>query len=241
MKNPKWHRDEIILALNLYFNPDRGIVDSRNPKIIALSNILNQLPHFKNRPDAEKFRNPNGVSLKLSNFMAIDPNHEGKGMKGFSKLDEEMFNEYSQNLESLNKIASQITTILQNETLMLELAKIEEDEITEVDSVREGLVLYKLHKYRERNKKIVNLKKKSALKLTGKLSCEVCGFDFQTKYGDLGKDFIECHHIKPLSLNDSISNTNVDDLALVCSNCHRMLHRKIDSLSIDALKALLIK
>ena len=79
MKNPKWHRDEIILALDLYFDKDLGSIDARNPKIIALSELLNKLPIFDYKPDQETFRNPNGVTLKLSNFKALDPYYEGKG------------------------------------------------------------------------------------------------------------------------------------------------------------------
>ncbi len=64
MRNPKWHRDEIILALDLYFTKDRGSIDSGNPKIFELSKTLNALPLFSDRPDREKFRNTNGVTLK---------------------------------------------------------------------------------------------------------------------------------------------------------------------------------
>lgn len=35
MRNPKWHRDEIILALNLYFDQERGSIDGKNEKLIA--------------------------------------------------------------------------------------------------------------------------------------------------------------------------------------------------------------
>lgn len=81
MRNPKWERDEVILALNLYFDENRGNIESNNPKIIELSELLNQLPIHSNRPDEEKFRNPNGVTLKLGNFLALDPNYLGKGME----------------------------------------------------------------------------------------------------------------------------------------------------------------
>lgn len=78
MRNPKWHRDEIILALDLYFSADRGSIDDKNKKIVELSQVLNKLPLFPERPDEEKFRNPNGVTLKLSNFLAFDPTYKGK-------------------------------------------------------------------------------------------------------------------------------------------------------------------
>ncbi|MBX2925425.1 MAG: hypothetical protein KF746_24725 [Chitinophagaceae bacterium] len=60
----------------------------------------------------------------------------------------------------------------------MKMYQIEEDENTWNDSVREGQILYKLHKYRERNAKIVAEKKKTVLKSTGKLACEACTFNF---------------------------------------------------------------
>ena len=93
-RNPKWHRDEIILALDLYFDKDRGSIDKNNPRIIELSHLLNKLPLFTDRPDAERFRNPNGVTLKLSNFLALDETYEGKGMRSFSKGDAKVFAEF---------------------------------------------------------------------------------------------------------------------------------------------------
>jgi putative restriction endonuclease len=53
----------------------------------------------------------------------------------------------------------------------------------------------------------------------------VCSFRFTAVYGKLGNDFAEAHHITPLGkLRDGVK-TRVEDLATVCANCHRMLHR----------------
>jgi len=102
-------------------------------------------------------------------------------------------------------------------------------------------VIYKLHKLRERDNKINRRKKELYFKQNGKLNCEVCDFDFYMAYGELGKGFIEVHHKTPLSEIDGETKTNLDDLALVCPNCHRMLHREINTLSIKKLKSLLTK
>ena len=56
--------------------------------------------------------------------------------------------------------------------------------------------------------------------------CEICGFSFVDKYGDIGKDFIEAHHIKPVSEMKEGESTNINDLVMVCSNCHSMIHRR---------------
>lgn len=236
MRNPKWHRDEIILALDLYFDKDLGPVDSRNPKIIALSELLNRLPIFDHKPDQQTFRNPNGVTLKLSNFKALDPNYKGKGMEAYSKLDKEVFEEFSSNTKLLHRIANEIRQISEDTKLSNEVSKIENDEMSETDSVKEGQLLYKLHKVRERDRRIIEAKKKKVLKEKGELKCEACNFDFGKTYGVMGKGYIECHHLIPLANFQINKETKLDDLALLCSNCHRMIHKKRGSvLSLEEL------
>ena len=71
------------------------------------------------------------------------------------------------------------------------------------------------------------------------LLCEACGFDFEQVYGEHGKGFIECHHTKPVSELKAGEKTKLSDLALVCSNCHRMIHRRRPWLSVSELGELL--
>ena len=80
------------------------------------------------------------------------------------------------------------------------------------------------HLFRERNHELVKAKKQSVLRNAGRLVCEACGFDFAEKYGKRGKGFIECHHLKPVSELKPGNKTRLNDLALLCSNCHRMVH-----------------
>ncbi|MGN0549180.1 MAG: HNH endonuclease [Acutalibacteraceae bacterium] len=70
------------------------------------------------------------------------------------------------------------------------------------------------------------------------LVCQCCGFDFEKTYGERGKGFIEVHHIKPLfSLYEEQTINPETDLVCICSNCHRMIHRKKDKiLSISELR-----
>jgi len=87
----------------------------------------------------------------------------------------------------------------------------------------------KEYKYNSRHKNLV----KDA-KLKWKTNCWVCGFNFIEKYGNLGKDFIEIHHLMPISNGEREST--VDDVRPVCSNCHRMIHRRKEMLTIQQLK-----
>jgi len=74
-------------------------------------------------------------------------------------------------------------------------------------------------------------------------SCQVCGFDFESVYGKWGHDFAEVHHLIPLAeLKGKVQKTDPKkDLAILCSNCHRMVHRKKGiTLSLEELKAKII-
>ncbi|WP_256007496.1 HNH endonuclease [Pedobacter deserti] len=232
MRNPKWHRDEIILALDLYFKLDAGNVHSKNQQILDLSKFLNKLPIHPNKPDDNKFRNPNGVSLKLSNFLSIDGNYAGKGMSSSSKLDREIFEEFKNDRIRLSQIATSIKAAVTDSILRESVALVSDEQ---EENVKEGQILYRLHKFRERDRKIIERKKASSLKRFGRLECEVCEFDFYEKYGTMGYGFIECHHKVPLYSLSSVTETRTDDLALVCANCHRMLHRS-GSLNLETLK-----
>jgi predicted HNH restriction endonuclease len=69
------------------------------------------------------------------------------------------------------------------------------------------------------------------------LSCMACGFDFAKAFGTLGLGFIEVHHVTPLSEVGLSETDPKTDLTVLCSNCHRMVHRKKGiCLSIEELK-----
>jgi 5-methylcytosine-specific restriction endonuclease McrA len=55
--------------------------------------------------------------------------------------------------------------------------------------------------------------------------CQVCAMTFAEVYGEeLGAEFAESHHLRPLSRKRANEKTKVEDLVTVCANCHRMLH-----------------
>lgn len=108
MKNPKWTRDELILALDLYVELGNRNIDSGNPKIIELSNVLNRLPGAEATRINDKFRNPKGVAMKLGNFRRFDPTSTGKGLERGGKLEEVIWNEFYGQNDRLRKAAQAI-------------------------------------------------------------------------------------------------------------------------------------
>ena len=102
-----------------------------------------------------------------------------------------------------------------------------EDNLPDLDQIQSGLegaAVLVTHLRRERNRKLIEQKKQSILSKFGKLDCEVCNFNFCQKYGSRGIEYCEVHHRIPISTIMGTMTTTLDDLAIVCSNCHRMLH-----------------
>lgn len=105
LRNPKWAEEEIILALATYL---RGATpDKNNEMVVDLSRELRALPLHAERPDAARFRNPNGVALKLANLAWLDPSYPG-GMEGHSKLDAEVWRRYADDEDALEEAVAAI-------------------------------------------------------------------------------------------------------------------------------------
>lgn len=228
-RNPPWTRDELILALDLYFRFNPAHISVGHPEVQRLSNLLNALSIHESRPDAARFRNPNGVYMKLCNFLRLDPDYAGTGLTAGSRGDEGVWNDFVHDRDRLARLA---TAIRENSTETSEPGSLDDSE----EGASEGRVLLRQHKSRERNRALVAKKKASALARDQCLRCEVCGFVYTQRYGELGEGFIECHHTVPLSQLRPGQGTRLVDLALVCANCHRMLHKGGEALTVACLK-----
>jgi 5-methylcytosine-specific restriction protein A len=89
----------------------------------------------------------------------------------------------------------------------------------------------------ERNPKAA----KAAKKYHG-ARCQACEFEFQERYGEIGRGFIEAHHLKPIgSLNEgeAVSYDIAADFVVLCSNCHRMIHKSSDPSNLGTFRLLL--
>jgi 5-methylcytosine-specific restriction protein A len=119
----------------------------------------------------------------------------------------------------LTSFVNMYFVLVSREPQLFERADAEDDETTLGE---EDLTKMREHKRVERNRKLAH-----KAKLYHGYTCKACGFDFQAKYGSIGKDFIEAHHLTPLSeLKGQRLNLNPKtDFTVLCSNCHRMIHR----------------
>ncbi len=241
LRNPAWSRDELILALDLYFRHHPSHISNSHPEVRTLSETLNLLPIHKNRPDAVRFRNENSVYTKLCNFLRFDPDYHGKGLTHGNAGEEEVWKEFAGDQKRLAQVASAIRQ-------RVEIGKTEEKSYRDgipitiepdEDEFPEGRVLFREHRARERNRALVQAAKSRFLKANGRLACQACGFSFRDKYGVVGEGYIECHHVVAVSDLKPNAKTKVSDIALLCSNCHRMVHRRRPWLSMEELKSLL--
>jgi hypothetical protein len=94
-----------------------------------------------------------------------------------------------------------------------------------------------LHLQRERNQTLVRRKKKHAVSL----DCEVCGFSFSHAYGGLADEYCEVHHLLPLSEVEHTGRTKLEDLVILCANCHRVVHLRNPPLTLDEVRGMLNK
>ena len=107
--------------------------------------------------------------------------------------------------------------------------------------IQEGLTAIEQKKLRlhyriERNSSIAEKVKKHKGYI-----CETCNFDFKKTYGKIGEKYIEAHHLNPISnLDIGTFKVNIkDDFAVLCANCHRMIHKLSDPSNINFLREIL--
>ena len=92
-----------------------------------------------------------------------------------------------------------------------------------------------LHLQRERKPSIVRKKKAQA----ATLDCEVCGFSFSRAYGSAAERYCEVHHLLPLSEVEGTTKTRLEDLAILCANCHRVVHLQNPPYTLNQVRAML--
>lgn len=239
-RNPPWTRDELILALELYLRNPQSPPGKTSGEVADLSATLRLLGQRLGTAVEGKYRNTNGVYMKMMNFRRFDPTATGEGRVGLTrgnKEEEVVWNEFAANPIRLKSVKEAIVSVLRNDRgFLLSNPQLRDDEICEAP---EGRILTRVHVTRERNKKLVEKKKAAELASNGRLVCQVCTFDFEERYGERGRGFIEVHHVKPVHTLVEGETTSLGDLALVCANCHRMIHSARPWLGLPELKAML--
>ena len=234
-RSPSWSRDELILALEVYFSIRPQTPGPALSAIIELSQELNRMAERTGAARPANYRSPAAVVMKLMNFRSFDEEFPGEGLSAASHTDRVVWDDFSEDRERLVAVAQGIRlarhTAASEEAVHL---------LDGIEEAVEGATLTRLHRAKERSPKLVQAKKKDVLRRMGKLECEICGFDFFRTYGERGRSYIECHHVQPLASLRPGTKIRLVDLALVCANCHRMLHGSRPWPTIEQLKTDLV-
>lgn len=233
-RSPAWVRDEVILACDLVAQNDWHYLTAEDPQVIELSDLLQRLPFHGMDVRSDTFRNPNGVARKTVDIATHHPDYQRGQTKG-GAIDEVVLQEFLDEPERMHGVAVALRQAIADDSVTELLTAPAEDED---DEAHEGRLLQRRHFVRERNPKLRRKKIADFLKKHPRVHCEVCRFDFESAYGERGREYIEVHHTLPLHASGE-TKTKLSDLILLCSNCHRMIHRSAPWLTPDELRGLL--
>ena len=235
-QNPDWTRDEVVLACQLTMENGWKSVGASDPRVGELSDLLQLQRAHPAELRGAKFRNRNGVGRKTVDIATQHPDYKGKATNG-GQHDRKVLLEFLADPARMTAEAAAIrAAILADAAEPAEVADLDLDGL----SADEGRVLERLHLRRERDARLRDKVVQAYKRRHSAVACEACGFDFGTVYGERGSDYIEVHHRTPLHVSGP-TKTRPEDLVLLCSNCHRMIHCKAPWLTVDELVSLLEK
>ena len=234
----RFSSDETILLLDVYLRHcDTGnrVPGKNHQDIRELSELLRKINN-SGKQFGKRHRNPTGIARQFLRYKEIDSSLQGD-LRSVGKLMKETWNTYigGRGREEARKEIGLLARSIRNNLIGTNYhapevhdgaVLLESDTDYTVAEAREGRILTRLHVRRERDGKLVARKKEQVMDETGRLECEACTFDFAKRYGDRGRGFIEVHHTLPLHTLTQSSRITPADLALLCSNCHRIVHRE---------------
>lgn len=215
-----WLEAELVLACDLMVRNDWKHVRATDPRAVELSKLLQTLPLYPPELRQHNFRNPNSVQHKTYDIETRLSHYKGERKKG-GKLDGEVLQAFLDRPDEMQAEAEAIRAgLTTGEFVDLPTGS----DLDEEEATREGRLLLRRHFARERNPKLRLKKINATLEKHGCLECEVCTFDFERTYGERGTNYAEVHHVTPLHVSGP-TQTRLQDLAVLCANCHRMIHR----------------
>lgn len=241
----RWH-ELVVVADLLYTNGWKRTLRAGEDQVVELSQFLRS-----QRPElgaAKRYRSPNSVQRKLEDLRTVHPKYGGQRTRG-GKRTAQVADAFLADPEGMHAAAQAIRGLGDRPDMPLDRPDAVTDELddgeltdgsgSEVAAALEGRVLRRLVAVRERDPKLRQTKILRSRAERGHIACEICEFDFEVVYGALGEGFIHVHHVVPLHFSGAVE-TKLDDLVLLCANCHQMIHRaRPDWKTPDELRAVI--
>ena len=195
----------------------------------------------KSRALIMKHKLPEHKTIFIDNPSQVKNYRKSKNLTITSQFGKVQFIDKIKNEEDL---IHQISELLNLFELLIERGGINNEDISEetkelvIEGVEEKIVKKHIQiekVYYKRSQGLINSRKENS-----NYDCEACGFNFNQFYND-SPNYIEAHHIIPISQMISDKRvTTKDEIALLCSNCHKMIH-KFGCPNLEDFKKLLKK
>jgi len=225
MRQPNWTVNEVIIAVDTYFEiGDVKDINSNNPLVIELSELLKALPIHKNKDNT--FRNVASIEMNLKCIASLDENAK-YSMRTTTILQGEVYNYYREKKMYLHKIANAIKACL----------PLPFDYYEPLDShnLMMGNILYLYHLYLEN-------KTKTSRTLTEdfynrrKSNCACCGIDLSLFFGEKGFELIEQHYTEEIINYHNNMDILPGKFTALCPACHKLAHSSPDLFQLSNLK-----
>lgn len=254
---PDWAVEETILAADVGAKLDWFGVSSSSPEIFELSSLLKRANFHPQETRLENFRSVDSVVTKLNKLRSAHPRYQREIEKGerrgqpFSRIDNSVVQLFLWDTGMMLEVAYEIRRAIASGAEKIGISdqllraavfdgrlptEAEEDYFSLAD-VSQGGVPMIMSLRMERDPAVREIKLAAVIQSRGHLCCEVCNFNFEAIYGDQGAGYIEVHHRIPVYASGLVPITP-GDLALLCSNCHRMVHRN-NWLAIEELASMI--
>lgn len=232
--SPAWDWDELVLACDLIAANEWRELTASRLEVIELSGLLQQLSPLPQQARHPRFRSPDAVSRKTADIVTSATGYPGTATRG-NHLDSQALQAFQADPDSMHQHAVELRALAASgadSTVLPDLDLL--NDFTLDPGAAEGGRVERWRVSRERDPALRRRKLAQVRKAGQAIACEVCDFNFATAYGRRGQDYIEVHHRTPLHVTGA-TTTTLGDLALLCSNCHRMVHRGTPWLTVEEL------
>ncbi len=222
-KRINWTRDEYILALELYLKYPKSAPSKSDPILSEYSHLMRSMHPIEASSDPA-FRNENGVYLRLMNYRAVDPYWTSQGKVGMTSGKagkcREIWEEFEDSPDLVFVLADEIKSEISYESRKANGLFSQE---LEEKGIQEGKRIMTRHFRRERSPSLRKKKLKEQFNIRGFNHCEACNQDGAI-YRCESERILEVHHTVPLQNSESIVETKLSDLTILCANCHKAIH-----------------